>query len=351
MSTDLTEGKNHYANNQYGSPANMADDVLSTYCQRMTYIAVDLGSAAKIIHLRVATHNSTSLNQVKADQPFFQGSNNSTNGSDGTWTNIVQLTSDLWFIPGSYPGFALDENFANENSYQWYRINGLYNGTSTVLNEWEMFEASATTELEDASLDLAAYYQQRQDLASFLRAHDGVELHDLAAKLDAAGWSIEDLAAFLSAYYQEMEDLGMDLTAWGTRYDDLKSSLAVYFQSLLGDMKAGLETWGTRYDDAILDLETWATRYRDLASVLDVKGQNLESLMAYFEAAGAKSKDLAAFLSATDGAVLRDIAALLSVTDGLTTRDFGLYLKAVRGVPAFRSITAQRVSSVVHEVS
>jgi len=351
MSTDLTEGKNHYANNQYGSPANMADDVLSTYCQRMTYIAVDLGSAAKIIHLRVAIHNALALNQVKADEPFFQGSNNSTNGSDGTWTDIVQLTSDLWFIPGSYPGFALDENFANENSYQWYKISGLYNGNHTVLNEWEMFEATGTTELEDASLDFAAYYQKRQDLLTFLRAHDGIELHDLTAKLEAAGWSIEDLAAFLSAYYQEIEDLGMDLTTWGTHYDDLKSSLAVYFQQLVDDMKAGLETWATKYDDAMVDLEASAIRYNDAMTGLIAYAREIGDFGAGLQAALDSLYDCALVLAATDGDVLKNLGVFLYTTDGEVKHDAALVLRVVSGTPAFRTITAQRVASIVHEVT
>jgi len=350
MSTDLTEGKNHYANNQYGSPANMADDVLSTYCQRMTYIAVDLGSAAKIIHLRVAIHNALALNQVKADEPFFQGSNNSTNGSDGTWTDIVQLTSDLWFIPGSYPGFALDENFANENSYQWYKISGLYNGNHTVLNEWEMFEATGTTELEDASLDFAAYYQKRQDLLTFLRAHDGIELHDLTAKLEAAGWSIEDLAAFLSAYYQEIEDLGMDLTTWGTHYDDLKSFLAAYFQQL-EDMQAGLETWATGYGDLKNILEAADWNMEDLAAWLCAWGQETRDFGAALHVALETLYDFGAVLTAADGSVLKNLGIFLYTTDGEVKHDAALVLRVVSGTPAFRTITAQRVASIVHEVT
>ncbi|MBA7630057.1 hypothetical protein ES703_37565 [subsurface metagenome] len=171
-----------------------------------------------------------------------------------------------------------------------------------------LYEEEGQTELEDASLNLVAYYQALEDLQGFFRAHDGIELHDLKSALAAFNGNMEDFAGWLAAYFESIDGLGADL-------------------------------------------ETWATRYRDLASVLDVKGQNIESLTAYFEAAKAGYKDLAAFLSATDGAVLRDFASFLAVTDGVTLRDFTLYLKAVRGVPAFRSITAQRVSSVVHEVS
>jgi len=99
------------------------------------------------------------------------------------------------------------------------------------------------------------------------------------------------------------------------------------------------------------DFETWATQYKDLSAGFDLKGQSIESLMSRFETAKAKYKNLAAFLSVTDGSVLKDLAAFFSVTDGSTLTNMGLHLKAIQSVPAFRSITAQRVSSVVHEVS
>lgn len=162
--------------------------------------------------------------------------------------------------------------------------------------------------IEDASLDLSAYGFTLENLQAFLRAHDGIELRDFQTALEAFSLSTEDFPTLLIA---------------------------------------ALESTG----DFAADFETWATQYKDLAGDFDAKGQGVESLTARLETAKAKYKNLAAFLSVTDGSVLKDLAAFLSVTDGSILKNMGLYLKAVQSVPAFRSITAQRVSSVVHEVS
>ena len=98
-------------------------------------------------------------------------------------------------------------------------------------------------------------------------------------------------------------------------------------------------------------LETWATQYKDLAGDFDAKGQSIESLMSHFSTAKYNFMNLAAFLSVTDGDVLKDLAAFLSVTDGTVLKNLGLSLRATKSIPAFRSNIAQRVSSVVHEVS
>jgi len=162
--------------------------------------------------------------------------------------------------------------------------------------------------LEDASLNLSTYGSSLENLQAFLRAHDGVETRDLQAILEAFNLSTDDFSTLLMTVMEATADL------------------------------AG-------------DFETWATQYKDLSAGFDLKGQSIESLMSRFETAKAKYKNLAAFLSVTDGSVLKDLAAFFSVTDGSTLTNMGLHLKAIQSVPAFRSITAQRVSSVVHEVS
>lgn len=182
-----------------------------------------------------------------------------------------------------------------------------YSNTDAIVTFGEE-ETAEQTFIEDASLDLSVYGRQLEDFQSFLRAHDGLELHDLETVLEVFGLSMNNFPASLIAVLQTTEDFA---TAF----------------------------------------ETWATQYKDLAGVFEAKGQSIESLMSRLEAANAKYKDLAAYLSVTDGSVLKDLALFLSATDGSTLKNLGLYLKAIRSVPAFRSITAQRVSSVVHEVS
>lgn len=139
---DIPYGKSHYSNNTGGSgPNDMADDDISSAAlQNFSYIAVDLSAPRTVERLRVALHNSYSLTQQQSAEPWFQGSNNSTDGSDGDWDNITQLTSGKWTAPGSYPGWCLDEIFSNATAYKWYRINGTNQHNNNVMNEWEMFE-------------------------------------------------------------------------------------------------------------------------------------------------------------------------------------------------------------------
>jgi len=201
------------------------------------------------------------------------------------------------------------DDFGTEVNTRYIRLLCHTNNQYVNVSNFYVYEGDEANEyIEDASLDLSVYYCNLENLQAFFRAHDGIELHDIQAALAAYNLSEEDFAGWLGAFFEDKSDLG-----------------------------------------AIL--ETWATQYKDLATDFDAKGQSIESLTARLETAKAKYKNLAAFLSVTDGSVLKDLAALLSVTDGSALKNLGLYLKAVQSVPAFRSITAQRVSSVVHEVS
>lgn len=139
-SFDLTSiSYTHYANNGYGDPLNMSDNNLSTYCQQYTYCAIDFGSGnEKIISkARFAVHNSTALATILGQE--FQGSNDSTDGSDGTWDNLITFTAGNFGTPPSYPGFGNWITISGADTYQMYRLTGEYI-TNNVTNEWEMLE-------------------------------------------------------------------------------------------------------------------------------------------------------------------------------------------------------------------
>lgn len=136
-SSDLSSGKTHYSDNGFGSPANMADDNLATYCQQMSYVSVS-GINDIVSRLRLAVHNTTARNKLASDEPIFQGSNNSTNGSDGSWTTIMTINASDVGTP-SYPGWAVDKEFTNNTLYDWYRLSGITKNNENVYNEWELF--------------------------------------------------------------------------------------------------------------------------------------------------------------------------------------------------------------------
>jgi hypothetical protein len=212
------------------------------------------------------------------------------------------------------------------------------------------YTCGGSVELIDTSLELSAYHRQSQDLASFLRTHDGIEFHDITSRLEAADWDMEDLAAFLSAYYDKLQDAGMDLATWGVHYDDLKSFLAAHFQNV-DDFKAALETWATRYDDHTARLQAADWHITDFAAPLGAWAQSLSPLAIILRAVKYGFKNVSTFLRAHDGIELYDLGLLLYVIEGIATNDLGLNLRVIKAGMAFRSVTAQKVSSVLHEVS
>lgn len=169
-------------------------------------------------------------------------------------------------------------------------------------------EGGATIELADASLSLHAAGLQLDDTSLWLSATNGTVLEDLPARLEAAGYSLEDLSAPLAAYLKDLEDVPAYLTTVA--------------RVLL---------------DAPLSLQAHALAREDLPADLRACAQRLDNLGLY--------------LSATDAQVLHDLGLYLSATDGAVTDDLSLRLAAVRNAPRYVSSIAQRVSSVVRDVT
>jgi len=142
ISVLIISDKTHYANNVYGSPANLIDGNLSTYCQNMSYLAIDLGStgATVVTKIQVAVHSALADFTFVDASPTFQGSNDSTNGGNGLWTTLITIDATLQGVPDSYPGFGNEITIDNSTSYRWYRLNGLTKTNNTVLNEWKLWE-------------------------------------------------------------------------------------------------------------------------------------------------------------------------------------------------------------------
>lgn len=343
--------------------AELIDDVLytsatGTYWYYHYSYGLDLGASkevSSIVCRAYLTNTPSSWYSTNHDSVTVYKSDDGS-----TWTEVETFDGPA-FIHSANMEVAFELEFSSTQTARYFKVRNAEasstlasnpGGASFQVSEIEAYgtEPSPETHLEDASLDLAAYYRKSEDLASFLRAHDGIELHDLTARLEAADWSVEDLGAFLSAYYEELQDAGMDLSARGTHYDDLKSFLAAHFQEI-EDFKSSLETWATGYADHRTRLEAadWSTE--DLTQWLCARGLQLSSLGVFLRAVKHGFRNLAAFLSVTDGIVLNDLGCVLEATDGAVTKDLGLYLKVIQSIPAFRSVTAQKVSSVVHEVN
>jgi hypothetical protein len=163
-------------------------------------------------------------------------------------------------------------------------------------------------EFEDASLILTAASYELDDTSLWLSATDGTMLDDLHARLEAAEYSLEDLSAPLAAYLQDLEDIPTYLTTVA--------------RVLL---------------DVPLSLQAHALAREDLPADLRACAQRLDNIGLY--------------LSVTDAQVLHDLGVYLTATDGAVTDDLSLRLAAVRNAPRYVSSIAQRVSSVVRDVT
>jgi|GEM_PF-6229583 len=122
------------------------------------------------------------------------------------------------------------------------------------------------------------------------------------------------------------------------------------------------ETGTVVREDARLDLRASATEFMDMATFLamcaDVRIDlpldltagliATQSLQAPLHAVGWARKFLKALLMATDGTIMRDLAARLQATDGTTLADLAVSCRAIRQVPGYRAIIAQRLRSVKH---
>ncbi len=167
---------------------------------------------------------------------------------------------------------------------------------------------SGTTEIEDFSLDLSAYYQARNDLMAILEASDGTVIHDLKTFLKTYGRSIHDLPAVLAAYFQDRQDLAAHL-------------------------------------------KTLATGRQDLAAVLRALGMGREDLGVNAKTLAWTGRDFVMALSAVRPLVFHDLAMALSATDGTIMNDLTMSLAAIKKAPQYKSVVAQRISSVISEVS
>jgi hypothetical protein len=183
-----------------------------------------------------------------------------------------------------------------------------YHAQTDTLLTWGAEELAGDTAIEDISLDLYAYYQARVYLAAMLAATDGTVLQDLETILRAYGQSVDDLAAALAAYFQDRADISAHLKAL-------------------------------------------ATGRKDLPAALQAMGLGRADLPAQLKALAWAGKDLSTMLAAVTPLVFSNLGLALSATDGTATNDLSTVLAAVKRAPQYKSVVAQRIKSVISEVT
>lgn len=88
----------------------------------------------------------------------------------------------------------------------------------------------------------------------------------------------------------------------------------------------------------------------DFSLNLNVVAQIIDSFKMLLEVVRNNIDDFKMLLEVTDGTIFDNFAMLLDVVDGTVFDNFKMDLSVVSATPAFRSVTAHRVSSVLHEV-
>jgi hypothetical protein len=103
-------------------------------------------------------------------------------------------------------------------------------------------------------------------------------------------------------------------------------------------------------ENAKLPLSAVAEDLKDLRTYFACFGIAMDDCATDLRVAGFFRQDLKTVLQAVSPTVLQDLLVHLSATDGTVFQDMGVGLMAVATAPAFRSIVAQRLSSIMHEV-
>lgn len=83
---------------------------------------------------------------------------------------------------------------------------------------------------------------------------------------------------------------------------------------------------------------------------LEVVAQMIDSFKMLLEVALNNFEDFKMLLEVTDGTVFDNFAMLLDVVDGTVFDNFKMDLSVISATPAFRSVTAHRLTPVLHEV-
>ena len=93
----------HYGDNSIGSIKNISDNNLSTSINNFTYAAINFAFEKNATLFRLHIPSGASYTNIATGK--LQGSINSTDGTDGDWYDLIDLSTDME-APSTYPGWT-----------------------------------------------------------------------------------------------------------------------------------------------------------------------------------------------------------------------------------------------------
>jgi hypothetical protein len=202
----------------------------------------------------------------------------------------------------------------------WHHIAVVRNGTSWKLYIDGTAEASRTSSLSIGTSAQALYIGNDRNFAP--RDMAGY-IDELRVSKGIARWT-SDFTPPTEPYTatESLSDFSLDLAVQGYQVDLFKMILEIKDVWLITDFKLNLDA---------------------VAQIIDFFKMLLEVVLN-------KLDDFKMLLEVTDGTVFDNFAMLLAVVNGTVFDNFRMDLSVVSATPAFRSVTAHRLSSVLSEV-
>jgi hypothetical protein len=145
-------------------------------------------------------------------------------------------------------------------------------------------------------------------------------------------------ASEVDSLYYHLKNMSLDLAAHHRKFDNLKMILQAH---------DGLEF---RNFGMLLEVIQATLTLKNFMMILQTLMLKKESFKMLLEATRDNFNNFMMILEASNGTVSSSFKMLLEAASGLVINNFSMHLEAVSAIPAFRAITAHRLSSVLHEV-
>lgn len=224
---------------------------------------------------------------------------------------IGSATSRVLYKIVNSSATSLGTSTASKTGILWTRFR--IQGTALKVKTWMRYQAEPETwdiEVTDSEIANGTSVGVGAVWSSGVTSY--VEV--FAAETDSGAWPIP--------VADSVTDFSLDLAVQANAFDYFKMTLEVLEGAWIEDFKLSL----------------------------DVVAQVIDSFKMLLEVVLNKIDDFKMLLEVTDGTVFDDFAMLLDVVDGTVFDNFKMELSVVSATPAFRSVTAHRLSSVLSEV-